>query len=68
VGNTLAFDASLQYRVWNSAPDANSPSFLFGVIEGNITILPAKATLALTGLKRSIQMARSFQFRQDYNM
>jgi len=36
-GNTLAFDASLQYRIWNSAPDANSPSFLFGVIEGNIT-------------------------------
>jgi len=36
-GNTLAFDASLQYLVWNSAPDANSPSFLFGVIEGNIT-------------------------------
>ena len=37
-GNTLAFDASLQYRVWNSAPDANSPSLLFGVIEGNITL------------------------------
>jgi len=36
-GNTLAFDASIQYRVWNSAADANSPSFLFGVIEGNIT-------------------------------
>jgi len=36
-GNTLAFDASLQYRVWNSAPDVKNLSFLFGVIEGNIT-------------------------------
>jgi len=36
-GNTLTLDASLQYRVWNSAPDAKNPSFLFGVIEGNIT-------------------------------
>jgi len=36
-GNSLTFDASLQYRVWNSASDADSPSFLFGVIEGNIT-------------------------------
>ena len=36
-GNTLAFDASLQYRLWNSGFDADNPSFLFGVIEGNIT-------------------------------
>jgi len=36
-GNTLAFDTSLQYRLWNSGFDTDNPSFLFGVIEGNIT-------------------------------
>lgn len=36
-GDTLAVDASLQYRVWPDSLSADTKGFLFGVIEGNIT-------------------------------
>lgn len=36
-GDTLAFDASLQYRVWPQKLSAQTRGFLFGVIEGNIS-------------------------------
>ena len=36
-GDTLAVDASLQYRVWPKSLSADTKGFLFGVIEGNVT-------------------------------
>lgn len=36
-GDTLAFDTSLQYRVWPKSLSADTKGFLFGVIEGNVT-------------------------------
>lgn len=36
-GDTLAFDASLQYRVWPQKLSAETRGFLFGVLEGNVT-------------------------------
>ena len=36
-GDTLAFDASLQYRLWPQKLSAATAGFLFGVIEGNVT-------------------------------
>lgn len=36
-GDTLAFDASLQYRVWPQKLGAETKGFLFAVIEGNVT-------------------------------
>ena len=36
-GDTIAFDASLQYRLWPQKLSAETRGFLFGVLEGNIT-------------------------------
>ena len=36
-GDMLAFDASLQYRVWPQTLSAETLGFLFGVLEGNVT-------------------------------
>ncbi|MEL7453912.1 MAG: transporter [Pseudomonadota bacterium] len=36
-GDTLAFDTSLQYRAWPRRLSAETPGFLFGVLESNIT-------------------------------
>lgn len=36
-GDTIAFDASLQYRLWPQKLSAETRGFLFGVLESNIT-------------------------------
>lgn len=36
-GDSLAFDSSLQYRLWPQNLSAATRGFLFGVIEGNVT-------------------------------
>lgn len=36
-GDTLGFDASLQYRLWPQNLSAETRGFLFGVLEGSIT-------------------------------
>ena len=36
-GDTVAFDASLQYRAWPRKLSAETTGFLFAVLEGNIT-------------------------------